>query len=185
MWISGREPTVCSAAQRPETDDDCFGPAINQLDRIKCALSGLGIHYGDLGRGPLQVGVSVVWSETGYLVLSVAGEVDGLLSITTGLLKDVRHDRLRILELCNTMTRDNATLPVYLHDAQDGWDIHVQQRLQIDLLLSETGFFRACLESLPVAAMEMRSRFHEAGIGGRPYSLTGEDAQRLLLRSLI
>ena len=129
--------------------------------------------------------MSVVWNEKGYLVLSVAGAAYDLLSITAGLLKDVQHDRSKILELCNVLTRDNAALPVYLHDVPGGWDIHVQQRFRIDLLRVETGFFRACLESLPLAAIEMRSKFQEFGIEGQSYSLNGEDAQRLLLRSLV
>jgi hypothetical protein len=172
------------AGQAVEAGDEFFGPALSQLDRVKIALSRLGIRYRELQGCPLGVGVSVIWTESGYLVLSVAGAVDSLLNITAGLLKDVRPDRSQILELCNTMTRDNAALPVYLHDASGAWDINVQQRFQIDLLLTETRFFRSCLESLAVAAMKMRSKFHESGIEGRPYSLSGEDAQRLLLRSL-
>jgi len=179
----GRQSTTRPVAQKHDCSEVlCL--AINQLNNVRAVLSGLGIRYRDLQREPRGVGISVVWKHAGYLVLSVAGADDDLLSITAGLLKDVRHDRSRILEICNVLTRDNAALPVYLNDETGGWDIHVQQRLRIDLLRAETDFFRACLESLPVAAIEMRSKFQESGIKGQSYSLNGEDAQHLLLRSL-
>jgi hypothetical protein len=158
---------------------------ISQLARVRTALTTLGIDYSDLGTGPLGAGISVAGTEADRLVLSVARATNRVLGITLGLLKDVRHDRFRLLELCNAMTRDNAALPVFLHDGPGGWDIHLQQRLEIELLLADPNFFRSCLQTVPAAAAAMRSRFRERGVESRPYGRAEADARRLLARSLI
>jgi hypothetical protein len=161
------------------------GNAIQQLDRVKKALARLGIKFFELNWDVFGAGVGIARDGEGFIVLSVSGPADGVLNITVGILKNVAHERLRLLELCNSLTRDNTAFPVYLHDAPDGWDVHVQQRYLIDLLEDEPWFFRACVENLPATAESTRVKFQEAGIAGEPYIWNKSDAQRLLVRSLV
>jgi hypothetical protein len=162
-----------------------MGNAVQQLGRIKKALARLGIKFFELNRDVFGAGVGVARDGEGFMVLSVSGPAAGILNITVGILKNVSHERLRLLELCNSLTRDNTAFPVYLHDAPDGWDVHVQQRYLIDLLEEKPWFFRACVENLPATAETARVKFQEAGIAGEPYARNISDAQRLLIRSLV
>lgn len=164
--------------------DDLVRPAVQQLDRVKGALTSIGLRYVDLGRGLWGVGLGIGWSDTDYIVLSVAGGLEGVLNLTAGVLKDVAQDRLAVLNFCNSLTQNNAAFPFFLHDAPVGWDVLAQQRHPIDVLLTNQSFFRSCVENLPTVAKEGRVKFIEAGIQGQPYGWNDEDRYRLLVRSV-
>jgi hypothetical protein len=159
--------------------------AVRQLERITAALAELGIQWLEAGIDVFGAGVGVIQNGTDFIMLSVSGPAGGVLNITAGLLKDISHERRRILEVCNRFTKENSACPVYLHDAPDGWDIYMQQRFLIDVLVGEAWFFRSCLESLPVVARSTRAKFRAAGIHGEPYIWSRTDARRLLVRSLL
>jgi hypothetical protein len=161
------------------------GQAVRQLERVRAALTGLGIQSREAGLDVFGAGAGVVRGGSDFVMLSVAGPAAGVLNITAGLLKDVAHERRRLLEVCNSCTKGNSGCPVYLHDAPDGWDVHMQQRFLIDLLIDEPWFLRSCVESMPAAARSARARFCAAGICGQPYTPSPADARRLLIRSLI
>jgi len=168
-----------------DAHDSVVRKAIRQLERVRNTLAGLGVQCREVGLDVFGAGVGVAQNGTDFVMLSVAGPADGVLNITAGLLKDISHERPKVLELCNSFTKRNPACPVYLHDAPDGWDIHMQQRFLVDVLISEPWFFRSCVEDLPVVARSARSKFHAAGICGRPYSWSEADARRLLVRSLV
>ena len=131
------------------------------------------------------VGLGIASSETDYIVLSVAGGLEGILNLTAGVLKDVTQNRLNVLNVCNSLTQNNPAYPFYLHDAEAGWDIHVQQRYPIDVLLAAPSFFQSCVGNLPVMAKQGRNKFIEAGVRGQLYNWDHDDARRLLTRSML
>jgi hypothetical protein len=165
--------------------DDTAEPAARQLQRVKASLAGLGLQFFELGRDVFGAGVGVAQGNESFIVLSVSGAAGGILNMTAGLLKNVTQERFLLLELCNTLTRDNAAFPVYLHDAPDGWDVHMQQRYLIDLLEEAPWFLQACVENLLAVAEATRAKLQEAGIAGERYIRSGSDGRRLLTRSLV
>jgi hypothetical protein len=168
------------------TGDPVLSKAIAQMTRIKAALDQLGLRFLDLGTLVIAAGVGIAYGQNDYLVLSVsAGGSEGVLNLTSGVLKDVRQDRLAILNICNKLTRDNPAYPVFLHDAEAGWDVLMQQRLLTDLLLADLSTFKSLIELLPRAAQSARAKFAEANLGGQMYTWTNDDIRRLLLRSVM
>lgn len=193
----GTEPAVTAeileTAQRtlsPEPSPEAktaapwLEPAVQKLTKIKNLLDEAGLKYVDLGEGLNCVGVGLTRDEGGWAVVSVAaGGLENAVTITVGVLKDVTQDRPTVLEACNAATRDNPTYPVFLHDAQQGWDILVQQQFHIDLVLKNPGYFRGSLENLPRYAELRRPDLQTAGIEGHEYTWNDEDRRRLLIRS--
>lgn len=153
------------------------------MDRIKTALSEVGIRFSDVGK----VGGMGVWfGETDYIVLSVqALSTVGALYITSGVLKDISADRLAILDICNNLTRDNPTYPVFLDDSEDGWDVLLQQRFPIDRLLANLPIFKSYVEEFPGWARHARQRFALAGLQGQVHAWNADDVRRLVLRSVM
>ena len=108
-----------------------------------------------------------------------------MLDQPTGVLKDLPHERLPILDVCNELTGNNAAFPAYLHDAPSGWDVLIQQRYIIDMAIASPVTFRSMLEFLPMVAAEARSKFAANNIQGRQYEFNPSDIKRLLDRSLM
>jgi hypothetical protein len=104
--------------------------------------------------------------------------------ITAGVLRDIHQDRLTASTLCNARNQGTTAYPFFLHDANSGWDILIQQTYPLQLLLDVPQFFSACLHGMPDAAEEAQEEFLNASIGGQPYQWNMEDLERLLLRSL-
>ena len=158
--------------------------AVRQLGKIKNLLGEADLKYIDLGQGLNCVGVGLTWGDARWAVVSVAaGGLEDAVTITVGVFKDVTQDRATVLDACNTTTRDNPTYPVFLHDAQQGWDILAQQQFPINLVLSNPDYFRGSLENLPRYAGLRRPDLQKAGIEGREYTWNDEDLRRLLIRS--
>lgn len=156
------------------------------LNEIRHALSAAGLKYAEPGPFVMGGGVAVAWSETFYAMLSIANFLDQQFCITYGVLRDIERDRRAALELCNRHNQNLAAYPVYLHDAENGWDIVQQNVLPMQVLRDAPGFvFGFYLSGESVIVDELREKAAEAGLGGRPYTWDQEGIQRLLARSLL
>jgi hypothetical protein len=176
-----------SASSIPDPEGDLFGKANAQMDRVKSALGKLALTYHDMGVVVVGVGVCVPFGEEGFTALSVSGGgSEGLLHLTSGVLKNVRQDdKLRILEMCNAETSNNSTFPTYLHAANAGWDILVQQRIWANMLLNDGDAFKAFIQMMPQVAKERRDKFIAAGVVGESYAWNEDDLHRLVARSML
>lgn len=165
--------------------DPSNGLARSQLERLKVVVSQLGLNYYELPACPFGLGVAIAESETRFVLLSVFFEPGvGVAYTTSGVLKNVEHDRPRVLEVCNARTRDNPLFPIYLHDADEGWDILASQRLPIDLLVNNPQFLEEHIQAYRVIIEKALPAFQEAGVRGERHKWS-EDLPRLLVRSLI
>lgn len=168
--------------------DELIGLARQQLERVKVLCTQSGLSYVEINPTFMGVGVAVGFSDTEYVVLSVAaGGNENQLQITSGVLFDINRDRLTALEAANSFTSDNSAYPVYLHDAEVGWDLLMQQTLPIELLLDVPPFFTEfCVRALPQVVNGYRVAIAERwDLGGRPWQWTTEDLDALLLRSML
>lgn len=165
--------------------DPILGRAIAQMDRVKAALAQAGLRFVEIGTG-FAAGVAVAFGDGGYTVLSVmGGGSEGVLNLTSGAARRVSGDRLRILEICNGLTRNNAFFPVYLHDADAGWDVLVQQRFPVGMLLADPAALGSFVAALPVVARSAREKLLEAGLAGQALRWNDEDVRELLIRSVM
>jgi hypothetical protein len=156
------------------------------MERIKALIIQVGWTYIELPEFPMGVGIAVGFGPTQYTMLSVmGGGSEGQLNITAGILCDIRQDRLTALNLCNGIVRDNPAYPVYLHEAQNGWDILVSNIFFAQLLLENPVFFVKSVSALPQVADIIRPKFVEAELGGRPFNWDAEDRHRLFIKSML
>jgi hypothetical protein len=156
------------------------------VDEIRSALASAGLKYVDVGGHFMGTGVAVAWADTFFAVLSVANFVDQQFSITYGVLRDVQRDKPIVLEYCNQHNQGFAAYPVYLHDAENGWDILQQNVLPMQILRDAPDFVLGFYMGGSSQVVEdLREKASEVGLGGLPYQWTEEDAGRLLARSLI
>jgi hypothetical protein len=93
------------------------------------------------------------------------------LFITAGVLRDINQDRLTVLTMCNARNQGTTAYPFFLHDADSGWDILIQQTFPVQLLLDVPQFFSACLRGVPDVAEEAQEEFLESNVGG--HRITG------------
>jgi hypothetical protein len=166
--------------------DDLLAAAKATLERIKSLTTQVGLKYFELPEAPVGVGIAVAFAETQYTVLSVmGGGSEGQLNVTSGILRDIKQDRVTALSLCNGMVRDNPAYPIYLHDAPMGWDILVSNVFSIRMLFESPTFFANAVRALPLVADNVRPKFREANLGGQPFNWNAEDLNRLLLVSML
>lgn len=174
---------VLDPAPEPQS---LLAPAARQLERVKAMLTEHELRFTDLGEAVVGVGVALCWGETDWVVVSInGGGNENAIAVTAGILKNCSQDRPLLLDTCNSMTRDNTVYPVYLHDAADGWDVLVQQRFHIDLVLTNPVFFRNTLVNLPTYARQKREELVTAGIQGDTHLWDGETIHRLFIRSML
>jgi hypothetical protein len=161
--------------------------ADQQLERVKALCAQTGLKYVDLPPEWVGVGIAIGFGQTDYVVLSVmGGGNENTLMITSGVLADIKRDRLAALEAANNLTRNNPAYPVYLHDAELAWDLMMQQSHPIDLLLDVPQYFSTCVRVLPQIVTEYRKDIPgKWDLGGRPWEWTTDDHRTLLLRSLL
>lgn len=160
--------------------------ARQQLEQAKTALTKIGLKYVELDPFVMGVGVGVPFGPSDYVVISVSGGGnESMLNVTSGVLQDLPQDPLKILTICNELTRDNPTFPHFLHDAQAGWAVLVQHRALATVLYDVPGMMQVIVENLPVIARECREKLTAAGVAGRPYDWNATDANHLLVRSLM
>ena len=147
----------------------------------------VGLRYAELPRpvAPVGVGIAIGFGETQYVILSVMGGGESQLYITSGILRDIKQDRLAALSLCNDIVKNNPSYPIYLHDAPMGWDILVANVFSIRMLFESPTFFVNAVRGLPIVADNVRPKFWEANLGGQPFNWNIEDLNRLLLVSML
>ena len=167
--------------------DELVALARPQLERIKVLCTRTGLKYVDLPPEFMGVGIAVGFGQTDFVILSVmSGGSENQLMITSGVLNDIKRDRLAALEAANTLTRDNPAYPVYLHDAEVGWALLMQQTHFVEMLLDLPEYFSNCVRALPRVIVGYRNIISEKwDLGGRPWEWTPEDHQSLLFRSMM
>jgi hypothetical protein len=132
----------------------------------------------------LGTGFGLAWSDEEYVIVSVPGGSNSFSAyLTSGVFRDINKNALPALELTNSLTQSNLAFPAFLHDAEAGWDILMQQSYPVQLLDDVPQFFFSCLRSLAAAALNARHGFADRDLGGQPYRFTSADVQRLLLRA--
>ena len=172
--------------ERDQGSWDLLAAAKETLERIKLLTNQVGLKYVELPEAPLGVGIAIVFAETQYTVLAVmGGGNENQLNVTSGILRDIRQDRLTALSLCNGMVRDNPAYPIYLHDAPMGWDILVSNVFSIRMLFESPTFFANAVHALPIVADNVRPKFWEANLGGQPFNWNAEDLNRLMMVSML
>jgi len=166
--------------------DDLLADAKVTMDRIMALVTKIGWTYVELPEFPTGLGIAVGFGPSQYTVLSVmGGGNEGQLNITAGVLRDIQQDRLTALDLCNGLVRDNPAYPVYLHEAQIGWDILVSNLFFVQLLLENPAFFAKSVRALPQVADLVRPKFVEAGLSGQPFNWDEENRTRLFIESMM
>jgi hypothetical protein len=83
------------------------------------------------------------------------------------------------------MVRDNPAYPIYLHEAEIGWDILVSNIYPVTLLVNNPAFFVNSVKALPMQADILRPEFAEAGLGGEVFTWDADDRQRLFMESMM
>jgi hypothetical protein len=167
--------------------DEMIASANSQLGRIKALCARVGLQYVELADGMFGVGAGIGFGEAGYVILSImGGGNESKLMITSGILKDIKQDRLAALTACNSFTRENTLFPVFLHDAQNGWSLLVQLTYTVDLMLDNPEYFELVVRTTPKIAAQHRAELAEKyDLGGRLWQWTGEDVTMLLAKSLV
>jgi hypothetical protein len=178
------------AAARKAGIEDVFATAEASLETVKSLLSQVNLRYvelaGGIAGGALGVGVAVPFADAQYSVLSVmGGGNEAQLYITCGVLRDVRHERATALELCNKLVRNSPAYPIFLHEAEVGWDILISNVFSIRALAADPQFLADSVRGLPVVADAVRPRFSEAGLGGAPFQWNDKDLRRVFLESML
>lgn len=172
---------------RGDQMDELVALAKQQLERVKVLCSQSGLNYLELAPTFMGAGVVVGFGETDYVILSVGGGGnENQLLITSGILTGIKQDRSVALEAANYFTSNNSAYPVYLHDAEVGWALLMQQTLPVELLLDVPAFFVNCVKALPQMTISYRQTIAEKwDLGGRPWQWTSEDHKGLLIRSMM
>ncbi len=181
---AGAHARPAAGPAEPAPGGEMLAQALAQLNRVKAALAETGLRFVDIGTS-FAVGVGVGFEDTGYAVLSILSGSEGVVNVTAGVLKGASGDRLRILDICNKLTSDNPSYPVFLHDAEAGSHLLVQQRFLIGMLLADASAVRALTEAIPAVAKSAREQFIEAGLGGQAHQWNEADVHELLIRSVL
>lgn len=161
--------------------------AKQQLEKIKALCSHSALKYVDLPPEVMGVGIAIGFGQTDYVILSIlGGDSSNQLMITSGIFTEIKRNRAAALEAANHFTRDNTAYPVYLHDADIGWALLMQQTHSIELLLEVPQYFNNCVRGLPQVVIEYRNIISENwDLGGRPWEWAPEDHKALLIRSMM
>jgi hypothetical protein len=166
--------------------EELIALAKSQLARIKALCDQIGLKYVELPDDFFGAGVAVGFGEDGHVVLSVmGGGSENKLMITSGILKDIKQDRLAALTASNAFTSANTLFPVYLHDAGNGWSLLMQLTYTVDLLLDNPEYFGLVVRSTPQISAQHRAEVAEKyDLGGQVWQWTAEDLRMLLTKSL-
>ena len=166
--------------------EELIAMAKSQLARIKALCDQVGLKYIELSDNFFGAGIAVGFGEAGHVVLSVmGGGSESKLMITSGILKDIKQDRLAALTASNAFTSENTLFPVYLHDAENGWSLLMQLTYTIDLLLDNPEYFDLVVRATPQTAAQHRAEIAgKYDLGGQLWQWTAEDLHMLLTKSL-
>jgi hypothetical protein len=155
-----------------------------QLDRLRVVLDGLSLKYVEIEPRMTAVGLAVAFGDAEFSVLSISGGNSSYVYVTAGALKDVSHEKLQILEVCNDYVADRAEVPVYLHDADIGWDVLAQATHPVELYVDVPAYFGLILRAVPNAAIGVRQALGAKGVAGEPYKFSEQDLNRLFITSV-
>jgi hypothetical protein len=166
--------------------EELIALAKGQLGRIKVLCAQVGLKYAELPDDVFGAGVGIGFGDAGHVILSImGGGSEGKLMITSGILRDIRQDRLAALTACNSFTSGNTLFPVYLHDAENGWSLLMQLTYTIDLMLDNPEYFSLAVRTTPQMAAQHRAEIAEKyDLGGQPWQWTAQDLSTLLAKSL-
>jgi hypothetical protein len=166
--------------------EELIALAKSQLGRVKALCTQVGLKYVELPDNLFGAGVGAGFGEAQYVVLSVmGGGSENKLLITSGVVKNIKQDRLAALTACNSFTSGNTLFPVYLHDADNGWSLLMQLTYTIDLLLDNPDYFSLVVRTTPQIAAQHRAELAEKyDLGGQAWQWTAEDLSMLLTKSL-
>lgn len=164
-----------------------LAPAARQLDRIKRLCAQVGIGYGTPPDSVAAVGIAIGFGEQGYMLCSVLGGPEPRqLLMTSGVLCDIKRDRLPALEAANYFNHANTAYPVFLHDADVAWDLILQVTLPIQILIDVPDMFLSYVRRCAMTATEYRAMIPTKwDLGGRPWRWDHDDVEALLLRSTV
>lgn len=182
-----RDPGPTPPLTPMDWDQEFHGAAQRSLDRLKHVVGGtLGLSFLELDPAMFGVGIAVGFGDTDFIELVVAGGGnENSVTLSCGVLRSVRQDRLLVLHECNRLTQDRPAYPFFLHDAEIGWDVHVATGFPLPLLLNTPDFLGMMIRGLPQVAAAGREQLLAEGVGGVPYRWERNDLQQLLLRSLM
>lgn len=166
--------------------EEMIALARSQLGRIKALCDQAGLKYVELPDELFGVGIGVGFGEADYVILSVlGGGSESKVMITSGILKDIKRDRLAALNACNSFTSGNSLFPVFLHDAKHAWSLLMQLTYPIDLMLDNPEYFSLVVRTAPQMVAQHRAQIAEKyDLGGQPWQWTPEDLSMLLTKSL-
>jgi hypothetical protein len=167
--------------------DEVIEKAVSNMTFVHTFLRSAGLQFYDLGtRLSLGTAVAVGFGGEGFVLLTImGGGNENQLFLTTPVLRDVNQDRLAVLDACNSQTRDNASFPTILHDADAGWDVLVQQVYPIQMLGYGADWIEVNVRGIAGVGAQIRDKMAPLGIGGLAYQWTNEDLDRLFLRSML
>jgi hypothetical protein len=166
--------------------DSWLAAATQQLDGLKQLTDQIGLRFVELPAHSMGVGFGVAFGGTEYAIVSVLSQNERHAFISAGVLQDVsRAHRLDILEFCNTIVQEGAGTPIFLHDAEAGWDLIAQVTVPTQVLFDVPPYYGALLRGVASFAQQARMRLAEAGITGQTYRWDNVDSERLLSRSLV
>ncbi len=156
------------------------------LAEVKNAVRAAGLTFVETNKFVMGAGIAVGWTENFYAMLSIANFLENQLNITYGVQRDISADRLAVLNLCNIHNQNLTAYPVYLHDAEAGWDILMQNVLPMQVLRDAPEFvFGYYLRGESVVVDELRQKIVQVELGGHAYAWNEGDVNRLLARSLL
>lgn len=160
--------------------------ANGQLSNLKQLTAELGLQFVDIPEHSMGVGFGVAFGQTEFSLVSVLAKNEGTAFITSGVLRDInKDDRLGALEQCNAVVSEGTGVPVFLHDADAGWDLIAQVSVPAQVLFDVPPYYESLLRGVAETSTELRPKFQEAGLRGEVYRWDNVDAARLLSRSLI
>lgn len=134
----------------------------------------------------MWVGIAIGFGQTDYTILSVSNSDPNQLTVTGGILKDIKRDLVAALTIVNQFNQNNTSYTVYLHDAEVGWSLLVQRTTPLQVFVDSPAYLNAQIRGLPKAVQELRGEIAEkTELGGQPWSWTAEDQRNLLNRSMI
>jgi hypothetical protein len=173
-----------SLAMVTESIDQLWTSTLEQLNRLQALAEQCGFASTQLSNTPSAAHTAIVLGETEFVVLSMEVGADGLLFLSSGVLRDITADKLTALEGCNACTRSRPAYPCFLAPADGplGCDVIIQQAHPTQLLFEAPGFFKHSIESSPDVTRNTRERL--LALGGYPFGWTEEEARRLAARAV-
>ncbi len=162
--------------------------ARQQVERLKVLCTQSGLKYQELAPTFMGEGIEIGLREIDWVVVSVGGGGnENQVMVTSGVLYDIVRDRNMALEAANYFTSNNTAYPVYLHDADAGWSLLMQQTFPVELAMDVPSFFvNVSVKALPQVVANYRQTAAEKwALGGRPWQWSPEDHANLLFRSMM